>query len=95
MSLATGMPQPPAPGPPWFTAVYSSAGTRTPPVAATTGTATSRRSRSCPTLSCWLISSPTVKKNSVISPSLTQFRRLSEKPRPPSRTARSVSQNAS
>src|ERR1700739_3264460 len=50
-------------------------GTGTPPSAATPGTARRRRCRSSPRSSCRLASRPTTRKNRVIKPSLTQWRR--------------------
>ncbi len=61
-----------------------------PPIAASTGTASRRRSRSSPRSSSRLASSPTTRKNSVIRPSLTQWRRSVEMPPPPIRIASCV-----
>ena len=56
------------------------------------GTATRRRSRSSPRSSWRLASSPTTRKNSVISPWLTQVRRSAEIASPPSRNESRVPQ---
>ena len=58
-----------------------------PPIAANTGIASRRRSRNSPRSSCRLASSPTTRKNSVIRPSLTQWRRSIVTPAFPTRTA--------
>ena len=50
-------------------------GTVMPPIAPNTGTASRLRSRSSPRSSWRLASRPTTRKNSVISPSLTQVRK--------------------
>ena len=77
VSVATGMPQPRAPSPPAFSARKMAAGTSMPPTAASAGTPALRRPRSSPVVSSRLISRPTTKKNSAMSPSLIQWRRLS------------------
>ncbi len=54
-----------------------------PPSAASIGRARRRRSRSSPTSNSRRTSSPTTKKKKVISPLLTQARRLWSMPEPP------------
>jgi hypothetical protein len=65
-----------------------------PPSAASTGRAALRALRSSPTTSSRLISSPTTKKNSAISPSLIQCRRSNASVHRPTSNASSVSQMA-
>ena len=74
-SAATTIGQPRPAGPLGLKAKYSRAGTTMPPTAATAGTAMARQWRSSPNFSWRLTSRPTTKKNSTISPSLTQWRR--------------------
>jgi hypothetical protein len=83
VSVATGTPQPRAPSPPPLRARKTAAGTSMPPTAARAGAAVRRGRRSSPVASSRLISRPTTKKNSVISPSLTQWRRSSVMASPP------------
>jgi hypothetical protein len=66
-----------------------------PAEAARTGTATRRRSRRSPRSNSRRISSPMTKMNSVISPSLIQWRRSRENSRPARRRASSLDQTAS
>ena len=72
MSVAVGMAQP------WRVAgsvlrtKYSSAGTSKPPMAAMTGSVATRGSDSEPSCNSRRTSSPTTRKNTVISPSFTQ-----------------------
>ena len=72
MSVAVGMAQP------WrvtgsvLTAMYSRAGTMTPPAAAMIGSSATFGSASAPLCISRRISSPTTRKNTVISPSFTQ-----------------------
>jgi len=94
MSVAIGTPQPAAPGPPALTAAYSAAGTAMPAAAATTGRAAPRQVRSSPTTSSRLISRPTTRKNRVMRPSLTQWRRSVSRVRRPSWSATRVSHRA-
>jgi hypothetical protein len=54
-----------------------------------------RRSRRSPRSNSRRASSPTTRKNSVISPLLIQVRRSSVMPAPPNRTEKSVRQTAS
>ena len=75
MSVAIGMAQPEEPSPLGLTARNSAAGTTIPPMAAMTGSAARRGSRSSPSTSSRLISKPTTKKKTVINPSLIQPRR--------------------
>ena len=70
MSVATGMPQPRLADVPAVIARKISAGTIMPPAAAIAGRAARRGSRSSPSTSSRLISSPTTKKKSVIKPLL-------------------------
>ena len=65
-----------------------------PPRAVTTGRAALRGLRSSPATSSRLISSPTTKKNSAISPSLTQWRRSMAKLQRPTSMASSVFHSA-
>ena len=73
MSVAAGIAQPSAPSPPAVSATKIAIGSTTPPRAAIAGSSAALRSRSSPVTSSRLISSPTTKKNSAISPSLTQW----------------------
>src|SRR4051812_13636354 len=66
-----------------------------PPSAPTTGIATRERSRSCPRSSSRRASSPTTRKNSVISPEFTQPRRSIVTPESPRRIESTVRQNDS
>ncbi len=70
-------------------------GTIIPPIPATTGSSNRRRSRRSPRSNSRRASSPTTKKNNVISPELTQWRRSSETPAPPTRTLSDVVQTRS
>jgi hypothetical protein len=72
MSVAIGTPHPRAPGPPALNARKISAGTARPPMAAAIGKAARRTDASSPINSSRLISSPTSRKNTTISPSFTQ-----------------------
>ncbi len=65
-------------------------GTAIPPNAANTGIASRRRSRNSPRSSWRLASNPTTRKNSVISPWLTQVRRSAAIPWLPMVIASSV-----
>ena len=85
MSVAMGMPQPRTPVPPRFTATNIRAGTTMPPSAAMAGSAARRGSFSSPTETSRLISKPTTKKNNVIRPSLTQWRKSNTSERPATR----------
>src|SRR6185437_1620197 len=75
ISVAIGMPQPWAPRPPKFHAVKMSAGTSIPPNAAATGNIALRGDASSPLSSSRLISSPTTKKKTAMSASLTNCSR--------------------
>ena len=78
MSVAAGIAQPFASGAaPLVTATKISAGSATPPSAASAGRAAVRRSFSSPVTSSRLISRPTTKKKIAIRPSLTQCWRSS------------------
>jgi hypothetical protein len=66
-----------------------------PPTAATTGSATMRRSRSSPRSNSRRASRPTTKKKNVISPLLTQWPKSCEIPSPPRRIESSVCQISS
>src|SRR5438874_3334925 len=70
-------------------------GTAMPPIAATTGIASRRRSRSSPTSNSRLASNPTTRKKNVISPSLTHWRRSIDTDPPPSCTESWVLQTES
>jgi hypothetical protein len=95
MSVAIAIAQPRVAGPPGLKARYSRAGTTMPPSAATAGTAIARQSRSSPSFSWRPSSSPTTKKNSVISPSLTQWRRSLASSASPTRTGSLVDHSIS
>ena len=73
MSVAAGIAHPRAPSPPAVSSTKIAIGSTTPPTAAIAGSAAARRSRSSPATSSRLISSPTTRKNTAISPSLTQW----------------------
>jgi hypothetical protein len=95
MSVAIGIAQPAPPSPPATIAAKISAGTAAPPNAASAGNDAARGSLSSPTASSRLISSPTTKKNSAISPSLTQWRKSSSIDAAPTPIRSSVSQSDS
>ena len=92
VSVDTATPQPAAPSPPALIARYSAPAVTMPPSPATTGIAIRVRSRSSPRSSSRLASRPTTRKNSVISPSLTQPRRSVASSCPPRTIASRVSQ---
>ena len=71
------MPQPLLPEPLGFHAKNTSAGTTMPPTAAKSGKLAARRSMSSPSVSSRFTSRPTTKKKIAISPSFTQWPRLS------------------
>jgi hypothetical protein len=75
MSVAIGIPQPLAPSPPALNPAYSNAGTAMPPTAPATGSNACRGCASSPSNNSRLISSPTTKKKTVISPSFTKCAR--------------------
>src|SRR6185437_837777 len=60
-------------------------GTTIPPMPATSGSATRRRSRNSPMSNSRRASSPMMKKKNVIRPLLSQSRRVSDTPAPPRR----------
>ena len=91
VSVDTAAPQPTAPSPPALMARNTIAAPAIPPRPARTGTAIRERSRSSPTSSSRLASSPTTRKNSVISPSLTHPWRSVSNAWSPSEIARFVS----
>ena len=70
MSVAIGIAQPVCPGVPQLKARYTAAGTTMPPIAAAMGSAAWRGDASSPAISSRLISSPTRRKKTVMSPSL-------------------------
>lgn len=76
MSVAMGMPQPPAVGVPRFSREKSRAGTSIPPRALARGKAGWRTDASSPLSTSRLISRPTIRKKMTISPSLIQCSRL-------------------
>ena len=94
MSVAMGMPQPAAPSVPALMARYISAGTTAPPTAAATGSAAPRTEDSSPTSTSRLISRPTTKKNTAISPSLIQWVRSLETESSPTPTVSLVCHSA-
>jgi hypothetical protein len=94
-SPASTIGQPRAGAPLGFTARYSSAGTASPPRAAAAGTVMARQGRSSPSFSWRLNSKPTTRKNSVIRPSLTQWRRSLESSAWPTWTDSLVDHNVS
>jgi hypothetical protein len=73
-SVAIGIPQPRAAGPPHVNTKNTAAGTTAPPTAASAGTTAARGCANAPTASSRLTSSPMAKKNTVITASLTQCR---------------------
>ncbi len=71
MSVAIGMPHPAAPGPPRLNPRKIAAGTTMPPAAAIAGRSAWGSVLSSPWTSSCLISIPTTKKKSAMSPSFT------------------------
>ena len=69
--------------------------TAMPPIAASSGSASLRRSRSSPRSNSRRASSPTTKKKNVIRPLFTHSRRESDTPAPPTSIDSVVSQNDS
>jgi hypothetical protein len=92
MSVAIGMAHPCTPGPPTLIAAKISAGTSMPPMAAATGRVARRIDASSPSSSSRLISKPTRRKKTTISPSLTQCSRDIERPTLPAVIASVVCQ---
>ena len=87
MSVAVGTGQPLGdPASPWLTARYVRAGTIIPPAAANRGRASRRGLDSSPRSTSNLISRPTTRKNTAISPSLTQSATLRLWLKAPTRT---------
>ena len=84
VSVDIAAPHAPAPSPPALKARKISTGSDAPPIAAATGTVIRPRSRSSPTSSSRLASSPTTRKKNVIRPWLIQWRRSSAIPLSPS-----------
>ena len=95
VSVEIGTPHAAAPGPPALNSRYTPAGTSSPPSAPNAGAISARTPRSSPSVVSREISSPTLRKNSTMSPSLTQCRRSSPNSAPPSRSVSSVCQNSS
>ena len=84
VSVDIAAPQPPCIPEPLIARKIAT-GTSIPPIPAVIGSASRRRSRSSPRSNSRRASSPTTKKNSAISPSLTQWRRSWVMPPPPIR----------
>ena len=95
VSVEIAMPHAFAAGPPALSIRNSSAGTVSPPIAAIVGAASARTPRSSPSTISREISSPTLKKNNTMSPSLTQCRRSRARTVSPKVRATSVCQNSS
>ena len=95
VSVDTTTPQAWAAAVPALTARKMTAGMARPAMAATIGTAARRRSVSSPMVSSRLTSSPTAKKKSAISPSLTQCLRSRTSSYGPTSTPASRCQNSS
>ena len=95
MSVEIGTPHAAAPGPPALNSRYTPAGTSRPPTAPSEGAVRARTPRSSPSAVSREISRPTLRKNSTMSPSLTQCRRSSPNSAVPSRSVSSVCQNSS
>ncbi len=95
VSVDIATPQPTAPGPPWLTARKMPIGRSMPTTPAAAGRMNRRRSRRSPRSNSRRASSPTTRKNSVISPLFTHSRRVRSTLIPPSRTDSSVPQNCS
>ena len=77
MSVAHAIAQPSAPSPPATIATKMTIGATTPPTAASAGSAAVRAFCRRPSTTSRLISSPTTRKNTAISASLTQWCRSS------------------
>ena len=95
VSVPITTPHPRASSPPGLIARKIAAGTSIPPMPATRGTASRLRSVSSPTASSRRTSRPITKKKTTISPSLTQWWRSIEIPRPPSSMLSSVCHRSS
>jgi hypothetical protein len=79
MSVAIAIAQPRDSGPGPITSRKTEAGTTTPPIAATIGSAACRIEESSPARNSRLISSPTSRKNSDINPSLIHWCSVSDR----------------
>jgi hypothetical protein len=89
MSVAIGTPQPRALVPPAMSR-YTTAGTAIPPIAAASGRADARLPARWPLVTSRLISRPTTKNNTALTPSVTPWRRSSANPCPPRSIVSSV-----
>ena len=90
-----GMPHPSEPAWPPITARKISAGRTIPPIAAKRGSRAAARVDSSPTVSSRFTSRPTTKKKIAMRPSLTRWRRSSEKRWSPTLRLISVLQKSS